>query len=294
MRRRIRLVGGFRESTFPGEFSLSSKYVHCVEGNYAEQNNSSSGASKVVVEFGPSNNNGELDLFIRYKCGTFPSVGDFHLLLYDDPFQSQLHEVWHVIVQSRQRLDVNASVGGNAALDLVVRGDKFARRAKAFVSPTVDMVRFRPDTTFQIVPGAYNRVEMNYFPSQIGSRRMQVNLVDVDTRELLNAWILTTTVNAPAAMRTYDVEVSRGRGTNKKIIFKNPWDIARRFQLVSSNEKVMKPRTPYLDVAPQGSAYLRLWFSGSDINRSADVYLFLNDEQGNNEESFLFHINETN
>lgn len=294
MRRRIRLVGGFRESAFPGEFSLSSKYVHCVEGNYADQNQSSNGTSKVVVEFGPSNNNGELDLFIRYKCGTFPSVGDFHLLLYDDPFQSHLHEVWHVIVQSRQRLDVNSSVGGNATVDLVVRGDKFARRAKAFVSPTVDMVKFRPESTFQVVPGAYNRVEMNYFASQIGSRRMQVNLVDVDTRELLNAWILTTTVTAPTAMRTYDVEVSRGRGTNKKIIFKNPWDVTRRFQLVSSNEKVMKPRSPYLDVAPQGSAYLRLWFSGSDINRSGDVYLFLNDEQGNNEESFLFHIKETN
>jgi hypothetical protein len=123
---------------------------------------------------------------------------------------------------------------------------------------------------------------------------MQVNLVDVDTRELLNAWILTATVNAPAAMRTYDVEVGRGRGTNKKIIFKNPWDTPKRFHLVSSNEKIMKPRSPYLDVAPQGSAYLRLWFSGQDISGLTDVYLFLNDEQGSNEESFLFHIKETN
>ena len=60
-------------------------------------------------------------------------------------------------------------------------------------------------------------------------RRLQINIVDVDSRELVSAWILGTTASAPAAMRTYDVSLVPGSPTLKKIIFKNPWDIPRRF-----------------------------------------------------------------
>ena len=71
-----------------------------------------------------------------------------------------------------------------------------------------------------------------------------MNVVDVDSRELVTAWLLLLVSAAPAIMRTYDVEVPTDarRSINKKIIFKNPWDVSRRFVLTSSNEEVMKPR----------------------------------------------------
>ena len=51
----------------------------------------------MVVEWGPSsehfNGAGALDLLIRYRCGAFPSTGTFYLMIYNDPYQSQLHEV---------------------------------------------------------------------------------------------------------------------------------------------------------------------------------------------------------
>lgn len=50
-----------------------------------------------------------------------------------------------------------------------------------------------------------------------------------------------------------------------------------------------------LEVAAQGNSYLRLWFSGSGTNSRGragveDVYLFLNNDDGQNEESFQFRI----
>jgi hypothetical protein len=62
----------------------------------------------------------------------------------------------------------------------------------------------------------------------------------------------------------------------------------------------MRPRSMHLDVAPQGNAYLRLQFSAAvDLDGDADgfggiadVYLFLNDENGQNEECFLFRISQ--
>ena len=52
-------------------------------------------------------------------------------------------------------------------------------------------------------------------------------------------------------------------------------------------------RTPTLAVAPQGSAYLRLWFAGAISGQGTkEAYLFLNDEKGQNEECFLFILRE--
>ena len=73
-------------------------------------------------------------------------------------------------------------------------------------------------------------------------RQSLVNVVDVDSRELVSSWILNTTVSSPVIMRSYDVEMIAGQPLSKKIVFKNPWDMSRTFILESSDESVMRVR----------------------------------------------------
>ena len=126
--------------------------------------------------------------------------------------------------------------------------------------------------------------------------------MDVDSRELVSGWVAVTSVSAPQVLRHYDVAVPLRQPLNKKIVFKNPWNLPRRFAVHSSDENVMQSRTPHLDVNANGSAYVRLVFnphgsihsSGNSGNISAGsellVYLFLNDESGQNEECFSFRV----
>ena len=84
------------------------------------------------------------------------------------------------------------------------------------------------------------------------ARRLHVSLVDIDSGALVSAWLLLLAVAAPAVTRTYDLIVPAagsaggsggdGGGTSKKIVFRNPWEVARRFSLLSSDEEVMVPR----------------------------------------------------
>lgn len=82
-------------------------------------------------------------------------------------------------------------------------------------------------------------------------RRLHVSLVDVDSGALVSAWLLLLAAAAPAVTRTYDLTVpvpavgggaGAGGGMSKKIVFRNPWEVARRFSLLSSDEEVMVPR----------------------------------------------------
>ena len=302
MRRRIQLRQAADEMSYPGALTMDSRYVHCVEIDGATSGETGSAGlqqSRVVVEWGPGSSTypgadgggGVLYILLRYKCGPFPSIGSFFMLIFEDPYQSVLREVWHVVVQSRQRVDLHSSIGSTATVDLVVRGDRYARRARAYASQCGDKITFEPKSTFQLIPGAFNRVAVQFSPRMLGSRRCQITLVDNDSKELISAWLMTVTAAAPATTRNYDVDIFPDRPVNKKIIFKNPWDTQRRFALVSSDEAVMRPRVAVLEVAPYGSAYLRLWFNSYEYGADArEVFLFLNDENGQSEESFSFTI----
>ena len=145
-------------------------------------------------------------------------------------------------MQSRQRLDVNSSVGSTASIDLVVRGDRFSRRARVFGSNSLDRAIFDPSETFQLVPMAYNRVMLKYSPTSMGSRRLHINMIDVDSRELVSSWVLVSSATAPDVLRQYEVQGVVDVPQTKKIVFQNPWDVPRRFVLTSSNEAVMRPR----------------------------------------------------
>ena len=148
-------------------------------------------------------------------------------------------------MQSRQRLDVNCSVGSTASVDLVVRGDRYSRRARVYGSTSLDNVLFDPSDTFQLVPSAYNRVLLKYTPAGIGSKRLHINMVDVDSRELISSWVLVSSASAPDVLRRYEVKGVVGIPQTKKIVFQNPWDVPRRFVLTSSNESLMRPRYYY-------------------------------------------------
>jgi hypothetical protein len=116
MKRRIQLKGNRTIGMFPGDSEMISKYIHCVEVSNVSANsvidNSRSGGnredgsggvgSQVLVEWAPStsdatgrgqSSSGSLDLIIRYRCVSYPSVGIFYILLYNDPYQCSLYEV---------------------------------------------------------------------------------------------------------------------------------------------------------------------------------------------------------
>jgi len=199
------------------------------------------------------------------------------------------------MVHSRLRLDIHGVIGNNSLTDLVLRGDKQSRRVRAFggVNLAAQKISFRPESVFQLVPGAYNRVVMNVHPRKLGCHRALVNVVDIDSRVLLSSWLVSVQAQSPAVMRIYDVEVSVGQVLYKKILFKNLWDSHRKYTLMSSDEQLMRARTTSVEIGPQGAAYIRLWFNTwiGDDNEIKDVYLFLNDQEtGQNEECNLFRI----
>jgi hypothetical protein len=84
-------------------------------------------------------------------------------------------------------MDVHSSVGGVGSVDLVVRGDRFPRKCRAFGTHSpADDLRFQPANFFQLVPGAYNRVGLQVIPRIVGNRSSVNHRKEISIRYLFN------------------------------------------------------------------------------------------------------------
>jgi len=256
---------------------LAAKFVHCP-------------ASDVVVEWRDQKDPYKpQEIHLRYRCGAFPSFGQFFLVVYNDQYHASLHEVWHVTVQSMLRVDVHGLVGQGTPVELMVKGDNYARRVKCFSSHAAE-TGFHPPTPFQLVSGAYNKVEMVHRALRPGTRHVHVHMVDVDTKELVAAWLVTTSSAAPIVSRTYDVDVAVGKSSHKKIAYLNKWDRPRNFSLRTSEPSVVKAKDPRLQISARGKGFIRLWFAPVQHAGTQDMFIFVNDEEDQNEECLMLRV----
>jgi hypothetical protein len=199
----------------------SVKYTHCIE---------LSKEHRVVIE--QEKNSGSslhTQILLRYRCPQYPTNGNFYVLVYDDEYQAVLSEIWLVIVQSKLKVDVSTPAGSSSSLDLVVRGDRYGRRVKIFSNASSRLISFNPSTVMQMTAGVFNRIVANICPSNVGKSKLLINLVDVDSLQLVSSWLLNVSATPPMVMRQYQVLLDRSKFTFKKISFQNPWDISSAF-----------------------------------------------------------------
>ena len=75
-----------------------------------------------------------------------------------------------------------------------------------------------------------------------GTRKSHVHLVDVDTKQLVCAWLLTAVASPPQVTKEFDVDVVLNQPAHKKVSYDNPWDRKQTYRLRSSNPNVMRPK----------------------------------------------------
>ena len=266
-------------------YESPSKYIHCVEnGN----------ENKVVLEYENliCNNNDTTEITVKYRCARFPAIGSFYVLIYDDQYQGDLADIWYIVVQSCLKIDAFTSVGSVSAVDLIVRGDSYKRRVRAY-SSSPSTISFLPSTVMQMSSRVSNRIVVKYAPLAIGSNSILVNLVDVDDSNVLCSWILNAHATSPHVKKHYDVILSKNHGVHKMITFFNSFECERTFQLSSSDEMIMRPRDPDIIVPGNSAGIVRLYFASSKSLKSsakASVYLFMNDTLGHIEETYQFNV----
>lgn len=247
---------------------------------------------------------------VGFKCrvGEYPSLEEFYVVLYEDKYYAEVYEIWQIRIQAKLRLDIHAVMGQSVKSELIIRGDGggltasgraatgVRRHVKCFT--TFDHshhIQFHPSQVFQLVPHAFNRIAFAFCATDLAGRpegcRVLVNLVDVETHELVGAWIVHVSISLPLVTKTYELRLPVGQPAQKKISYANPWDQQQTILLRSSEPALLKPREPVVQLPSNGQVFLRLGFAPMAHKAREHMYLFINDKQTDqNEECLLFQV----
>jgi nephrocystin-4 len=232
---------------------------------------------------------------LKYHCGMWPSTADFFLAFYADKYQTRLWEVWRVVIHSMRVVDTRAMLGQASNADLLLAlsegYDRNRRRlVQCFASDPL-RVKFRPAGVFSMSANAITKTSLSFVPRRSGDLELQVHAVDVESRSLVGAWIVRASVSAPPVTKTFDVELSTGTQSTKRVVFENKWDTTRIFVVTTNDSDRIRIKTPRLAMSAKGRNYLRLEFVPRDVVEAAEAFVFVSGQDGQIEECILFRLN---
>ena len=225
---------------------------------------------------------------INFKYRALQSDDEFYILAYQDEYSAKLQFIWRIEIQIKQRLDFHGVLGQSTMKELIVKGDHFSRRVQVFTSCQGEAM-LNPSGPFQLVAGAFNRVEVIYRPltGNGNTRSINISMVDADSGELINSWIAKVTATLPPISRTFDLEMSLHEAAHKKVAYVNPWNEPRTFLVRTSDPTIVKAKQPTVEIPAKTKGFIRFWFAACHKPITREVLVFINDQEDQNEETLL-------
>eukprot|EP01017_Pseudomicrothorax_dubius_P016587 TRINITY_DN1880_c0_g5_i2.p1 TRINITY_DN1880_c0_g5~~TRINITY_DN1880_c0_g5_i2.p1 ORF type:complete len:274 (-),score=30.35 TRINITY_DN1880_c0_g5_i2:130-951(-) len=191
------------------------------------------------------------DKEMQIQLKTLPSGQKqaLNMLVYEDGYLTTLLSNFIIEVHSLAGFDVNVSMGQLVTLRLTFPADK-GRAVRCYTShPSVTYFPSPFDKDFSILQGEINTINLNVRSYAKESQKVLINLVDINTKELLFAWTINVVVSYPKITKVFDVICPIGQESIHAVPYVNrtaAWSI---FEFVSSNPEIARLQVNYMSLS---------------------------------------------
>ena len=96
------------------------------------------------------------------------------------------------------------------------------------------------DKSFTLAPGTINSINVNVRSFSVKSQAVQINCVDVNSRELVYAWILRVHGSEPRITKVFEVQCRIGQETTQRFAYENKSASWCLFEFVSSHPSILQ------------------------------------------------------
>ncbi|NXI45367.1 NPHP4 protein, partial [Galbula dea] len=231
------------------------------------------------------------DIFLKVAGGPSPRIKKFFVAIYMDAWLSAPVQIWQFYLHSLQRLDVSCTTGQLSRLSLLLRGTLTPRRVQAFTSHPREL-EVNPDGAFLLPANGIQELYIGVRPRRAGSRFMYLNLVDVESHQLVSSWLLCLSCRQPLISKAFEISlpVGGGRGCNKRITYTNPYPSPRLYFLCTNRPDLLQFKEDSFEVAGGEVYTIGLRFSPSQNVGEEEILIHINDHEDKNEETFCVKV----
>jgi len=231
------------------------------------------------------------NIYIVLTTDKAPSKQETILYLYQDHFHATLLATCKVEVVSMICIKARLQAGKDQIYQLQLRSQT-ERTIEVFSSNK--RLAFAPgkkERNLHILkPGEHSLVNIGVRASGAGAQRARIHCVDIQTKQLFQAWILELEADKPILNKTFEISLVKGRHQPYVLPFTNPLPEFAVFEFVSSQPNTMQVRREKNSFEGNQEGKLDLLFLPQGQAGDQEVFLFINDEDGNYSECFMFKI----
>jgi hypothetical protein len=207
--------------------------------------------------------------------------------IYNDKFCSSLQCVLKIIIESQLCIYTKSKVGLRMEHTLTMEADK--PRQVLLYSNNSRMVETTGEV-YKLFPNSYNTLIVNVRTFERDYRKVRINAVDINTREMVKSWLMLIESEEPKVTRTEDINLIIDRGVTREIDFTNKLNKEVIFEFASSRPDLCKPRQSHIKVAARMTKRVEFFFAPRRIKGKGDCLIFINDEEYNFYESYRFKL----
>ncbi|XP_057895445.1 nephrocystin-4 isoform X2 [Melospiza georgiana] len=231
------------------------------------------------------------DIFLKVAGGPSPQIKKFFVAIYTDAWLAAPVQIWQFYLHSLQRLDVACTAGQLTRLSLLLRGTAAPRRVRAFTSHPQEL-EVDPNGAFLLPANGIQDLYIGVRPRRAGSKFIYLNLVDVESHQLVSSWLLCLSCRQPLISKAFEISLPAGggKGCNKRITYTNPYPSPRLYFLCTNRPDLLQFREDSFEVAGGEVYTIGLRFAPSQTVGEEEILIHINDHEDKNEETFSVKV----
>ncbi|KAL9825526.1 nephrocystin-4 [Geothlypis trichas] len=231
------------------------------------------------------------DIFLKVAGGPSPQIKKFFVAIYTDAWLAAPVQIWQFYLHSLQRLDVACTAGQLTRLSLLLRGTAAPRRVRAFTSHPQEL-EMDPNGAFLLPANGIQDLYIGVRPRRAGSKFIYLNLVDVESHQLVSSWLLCLSCRQPLISKAFEISLPAGggKGCNKRITYTNPYPSPRLYFLCTNRPDLLQFREDSFEVAGGEVYTIGLRFAPSQTVGEEEILIHINDHEDKNEETFCVKV----
>ncbi|XP_039583757.1 nephrocystin-4 isoform X3 [Passer montanus] len=231
------------------------------------------------------------DIFLKVAGGPSPQIKKFFVAIYTDAWLAAPVQIWQFYLHSLQRLDVACTAGQLTRLSLLLRGTAAPRRVRAFPSHPQEL-EVDPNGAFLLPANGVQDLYIGVRPRRAGSKFIYLNLVDVESHQLVSSWLLCLSCRQPLISKAFEISLPAGggKGCNKRITYTNPYPSTRLYFLCTNRPDLLQFKEDSFEVAGGEVYTIGLRFAPSQTVGEEEILIHINDHEDKNEETFCVKV----
>ncbi|KRX06407.1 hypothetical protein PPERSA_05020 [Pseudocohnilembus persalinus] len=234
------------------------------------------------------------EISLKAQAPQAAEINRFNILAYSDPYKSELLGNWQIEIHSLKGIELSKVKMGQAVPFKLTVDDNIQRTVKLYSShPFIVGFREKDQLPRTIQPHRTEVIEAIAKSYSEAPKRVQINCVDVNSKELVHSWIVNIETDQPTISKKFLLECKVGVDEVHKFVYYNRAPNYYIYSFESSDPEIMEVLDSKVGIEKGQKEQIKIKFHKRDSPGIAEVYVFAQDENERNFEVLLFQVKYT-